>query len=56
MLSQETGDTIFTAPFSPPVAMKGLYFLRLTLEVNFLDLERLTYSLVSCLLCLWLSH
>ena len=35
---------------------EGLYFLRLTLEVNFLDLVRSTYSLVSCLLCLWLSH
>ena len=38
------------------VAMKDFYFLRLTLGVNFLDLVRVTYLLVRCLLHLWLSH
>ena len=26
----DAGDTVFSTPFLPPIATKGLYFLRLT--------------------------
>lgn len=54
MLSQETGDIIFTAPFSPPVAMKGWYFLRLSKlsrsrEIDIFSCELPPMSLVKSL-------
>lgn len=36
----ETRDTICTTPFLPTVTVRIFCFLRLTLEVNFLDLVR----------------
>lgn len=37
MFSWQTRGTVFTTPFLPPAAIKGSYFLRLSLGVNFLD-------------------
>lgn len=48
MFSFDTRDTVFTAPFSTPISINDSYFLRLTLEVNFLNLVRV----LACETCL----
>ena len=44
----DTRDTVFIAAFSPPPSIKDSYFLRLTLDMNFLNLVRV----LACETCL----